>query len=260
VSKAIISATKTGASFDSILDELCQEARGEAGPGGKRRYMKRDVWQKSDYDRHFRELLSKQIKEYYEGQWEILNFVDIPVSIASRLTDDDIKAILVCIGAKHKLKRLNLTHCFNVVGHGLEPLRSSTVLERLDLGLYRDFETPFFHSRGGRVFFREIKLSEDPVCDILDSMLHEGGSSLRRLQYPWEWDLENQIEQFDNDIVNGNMEEIMTNALLVIPLTILLFAPTAMKSCVLSAVKQMSAAFVTSDTAHAAKIMDLQTR
>ena len=66
-----------------------------------------------------------------------MDFVDIPVSLASRLTDDDVGAVLVCIDAIKILKRLNLTHCFNVVGHGFEPLRSSTVLEKLDLGLYR---------------------------------------------------------------------------------------------------------------------------
>lgn len=38
--------------------------------------------------------------------------------------------------------RLKLTHCFSVVGHGLEPLRGSTVLERIDLGLVRTFEVP----------------------------------------------------------------------------------------------------------------------
>ena len=61
-----------------------------------------------------------------------MDFVDIPVSLAYRLTDDDVGAVLVCIGAINSLKRLNLTHCFNVIG-GFEPLRSSTVLEKLGI-------------------------------------------------------------------------------------------------------------------------------
>eukprot|EP00985_Skeletonema_marinoi_P008643 scaffold3955_cov84-Skeletonema_marinoi.AAC.5 len=134
--------------------------------------------------------------KYYNCTWEVMDFVDIPVSLASRLTDDDVGAVLVCIDAINILKRLNLTHCFNVVGHGFEPLRSSTVLEKLDLGLYRDFESPFWRcSRSPR--FREVKLSEGPVCDIIDSILRrEGGSSLRRLQYPFEWYHENHYMRY----------------------------------------------------------------
>ena len=56
------------------------------------------------------------------------------------MTDKDLAAILVCIDAKNNLKRLNLTHCFGIVGTGLEPLRGSVVLEKLDLGLVRQME------------------------------------------------------------------------------------------------------------------------
>ncbi|KAL7427817.1 hypothetical protein ACHAXM_001010 [Skeletonema potamos] len=201
VSRAIISATKARASFDSLLDELCEDARGETGIDGKRRSLKRYTSQEN-YDRHFRELLSKQIKEYYESQWDIIDFIDIPLSLVSLLTDDDIGAILVCIGETHSLKRLKLTNCINVVGQGLEPLQSSTVLEKLDLGLCRDFERPFWRRPADS--FRETKLSEGAVCDILDSMLRNGESSLRRLQYPCEWYDENAEDNIMND-----MDQIM---------------------------------------------------
>ena len=108
------------------------------------------------------------------------------------LSDDDIGAILVCIDAKNKLEQLTLTHCTNVVGHGLEPLRSSTRLNALNLGLVRKFETPYLRKVNGRndefVFvFDDAKLSEGPVCDIVDGILSEEGNALKRLQYPYKW-------------------------------------------------------------------------
>jgi hypothetical protein len=51
------------------------------------------------------------------------------------LTDLDVKHILVSIDAVNKLKVLEMTHCMQVEGHGLEPLRSSSVLEVVDLSL-----------------------------------------------------------------------------------------------------------------------------
>ena len=90
---------------------------------------------------------SKGAVEYYaDAEWGTLDFVDVEKSLASKLTDDDIGAILLCIDAKNKLKRLNLTHCYNVVGRGLEPLRFSAVLEQIDLGLVRTFEMPIAYS------------------------------------------------------------------------------------------------------------------
>eukprot|EP00985_Skeletonema_marinoi_P004216 scaffold1843_cov89-Skeletonema_marinoi.AAC.7 len=95
--------------------------------------------------------------KYYENQWEVMGFVDIAISLASRLTDDDLGAVLVCIGAINNLKRLNLTHCFNVVGHGLKPLKASNVLEKLDLGLDRQFENPAWCT-GSPAFTRHPRL------------------------------------------------------------------------------------------------------
>eukprot|EP00984_Skeletonema_dohrnii_P029705 scaffold20552_cov161-Skeletonema_dohrnii-CCMP3373.AAC.8 len=225
VSKAIISSKRADYSFDTILDELCEEARGETDANGQRpslkRYMHSTSYSTDEYDLRFRESLSDQLMKYYNCAWEVMDFVDIPVSLASRLTDDDLGAVLVCIGAINNLKRLKLTHCFNVVGHGLEPLKISNALEKLDLGLYRDFESPFWrvHSREVRsLHFREVKLSEGPVCDIIDSILRrEGGSSLRRLQYPFEWcnDFVVQKEGSFETIMNDNMDQIIRSGRMI---------------------------------------------
>jgi len=175
VGRAIISRTKVGVSFAPLLDELVEEARGEVR-GGKRRVIKRSVWERrdKDHDRHFRELLSDQLKEYYDNEeWETLDFIDIPASVASKLTDDDIRDVLLCLDAKNKLKRLTLTNCTSVVGHFLEPLRCSTVLEKLDLGLIRQFETSYWREASERLWRKEfvvdnVSLREGPVCDIIE--------------------------------------------------------------------------------------------
>ena len=148
VSRAIIAKTKTGVLTDELVDGLCGEEGWDEHHCSKRRIS-------NDYDRlrygqyahvhsfNFRNDLSKQIKQYYDSQWEMMDFVDLPRALASRLTDDDVGAVLVCIDAANNLKRLKLTHCFNVAGTCLEPLRRSTVLEYLDLELVRQFERPW---------------------------------------------------------------------------------------------------------------------
>ena len=196
VSKAIISCTKANLTFSSVLDELCEEDRAEAEAKGKHRALRLC---EGDRTKFFRESLSKQIAEYYckhngnGNNWSVLDFVDLPMSLAMRLSDDDVGAILVCIDAKHKLEHLTLTHCTNAIGHGLEPLRSSTRLQELNLGLVRKFESPYFRHPTSQMSNREdfvfddLKLTEGPVCDIIDSILREGEHSFDRLQYPYKW-------------------------------------------------------------------------
>ena len=101
------------------------------------------------------------------------------MSLASRLTDEDLGAMLNCIYAKGQLKRLNLTYCFQLVGHGLEPLRGSTVLEKVDLGLVRHYEVP--------QAVDDARLSDEVVYEIFNDIV-EGGS-FERLQLPlaWSW-------------------------------------------------------------------------
>eukprot|EP00984_Skeletonema_dohrnii_P038470 scaffold41726_cov161-Skeletonema_dohrnii-CCMP3373.AAC.1 len=171
-----------------------------------------------DHESHFRKSLSKQIGEYYDRQWEVMDFVDVPVSLASRLSDDDLGAILVCIDAKHKLQQLKLTHCINFVGHGFEPLRGSTVVEKLDLGLVRQFEAPYLRrAPGGSIYeflFDDAKLSEGPVCAIIDSILRRETDSLDRLQYPHKWSVNSPEHALvpiyaKNVFGNGRMKQLV---------------------------------------------------
>ena len=58
--KAIISRTRRDMSFDSLLDELCEEARAEEEAKGKRRAEKYWV-EPADREQRFRQRLSEQI-------------------------------------------------------------------------------------------------------------------------------------------------------------------------------------------------------
>eukprot|EP00956_Cyclotella_meneghiniana_P045688 scaffold380430_cov76-Cyclotella_meneghiniana.AAC.6 len=71
-----------------------------------------------------------------------LDLGDVDAQLASRLTDDHLKCILVNIDAKKNLKVLKLTHCTGITGSGLEPLRDSCSMELIDLSLLELHECP----------------------------------------------------------------------------------------------------------------------
>ena len=97
-----------------------------------------------------------------EGWGSTLDFAD-EGDLAERLNDNDVHALLLVIDAKNKMKRICLTGCNNIVGHGLEPLRESVVLEHICIPL------PL-----GR-------MSTVVVTPILDSILETEGNALREI-------------------------------------------------------------------------------
>lgn len=82
---------------------------------------------------------SVKMREYYNTSWEILDFCDVcdigDQNLAVRLEDNDVASVLLCIGAKDKLKTLRLSFLMNFRGHGLEPVIGSTVLEFIEMDL-----------------------------------------------------------------------------------------------------------------------------
>ena len=98
---------------------------------------------------------SKSILSNQDKSWEELDFTNMV-----KLSDEDLRGVLVCTDAKNKLKTLRLEGCSQIVGHGLEPLRESTVLERLDLprfgnGLSIDIIIPLIVSMRSRYLHEE---------------------------------------------------------------------------------------------------------
>mmetsp|Transcript_3655 Transcript_3655/g.5283 ORF Transcript_3655/g.5283 Transcript_3655/m.5283 type:complete len:140 (-) Transcript_3655:249-668(-) len=67
------------------------------------------------------------------NEWGTLDFGEIEIELAAKLSDDDIEKVLLCIDAVNNVKRLNLTNCFKMTGTGLQPLRGSTVFEQISI-------------------------------------------------------------------------------------------------------------------------------
>ena len=111
-------------------------------------------------------------------QWDILDFEDIEKELANELTDDDISAVLKCINAKYTLKRLKLCGCINITGHGLYPLRSSVVLEQIDISLVGKYECPKIG---------HPKISVEAILPILQSIISSDGCSLKYVLFPQKW-------------------------------------------------------------------------
>ena len=122
---------------------------------------------------------SLAIVSSYTSNWEVIDFLDIDEELRMRLTDDDIGGLLFCIDAVHKVKRLNLTHCFQFTGKGLHHIRDSVVLEQIDLSLAGQNE-----SLDEDI---EIQISEEDTLPILLNLIGQADSSLKHLQFPQKW-------------------------------------------------------------------------
>ncbi|KAL7542648.1 hypothetical protein ACHAWF_007218 [Thalassiosira exigua] len=100
-------------------------------------------------------------------------------SLANKLNDDDIYALLSCVDAVNKVKRLKLAGCVKINGRGLEPLRCSLVVEQIDLCMAEE------HTRPKNIPFPKISVAK--VIPILRSIIRMEGSALKHLQFPEKW-------------------------------------------------------------------------
>ena len=137
------------------------------------------------------EKISEASREILSSEtWEVLNFNQIHDSwvnsTAEHLSDDDIHAILTCINAPSRLKELRLDGCFNVTGRGLVILRGSLVLEKIDLHINGN-QGICIYIDGTQVPIRSVRISEDIVLPILDSIVENNESQLSKIQVPREW-------------------------------------------------------------------------
>ena len=111
------------------------------------------------------------------SSFDVLDFGDVEKSLSSKLTDSDIRAVLLaCADTGNELRSLKLGGCVNITGCGLEPLRSSTNLELIDLSLSCEHESPLIKP--------EPAISEEAVLPILTSIVEADGNSLVHLQLP----------------------------------------------------------------------------
>lgn len=137
------------------------------------------------------------------GKWKVLDFIDVEKRVANKLTDDDIYAVLVCIGAINSVEVLKLTGCINVTGCGLEPLRDSERLKQIDLSLVKQNQSPILKP--------EPLISEAATLPILHSIVDKGVHCLlRHLFLPKKWrnerstSLNNFLHKYDSLIEDRN--------------------------------------------------------
>lgn len=124
-------------------------------------------------------------------QVDILDFGDIEKDLAAKLSDEDIRDVLLCIDSQNNLKKLRLTNCINITGAGLDPLRGSTIIEIIDLSLAGDHESPHLDP--------EPPISYYDVLPILDSIIQRGeGCALNFFLPPkvWRNELESDFHAF----------------------------------------------------------------
>ena len=118
-----------------------------------------------------------------QGWEDYIDFKDIQDICGRSLTDNDIRWVLLAIdGESNKIKSLKLTHCVGITGAGLEPLRGSIVLERIDLSLVGDHENPNINP--------EPPISASITVPILNSIIEREDNSLVHIQLPKKWRIE----------------------------------------------------------------------
>ena len=153
-------------------------------------------------------------------QWLELDFVDIDKSLAHRLTDDDIAAVLSAINARKKLRSLKITGCVNITGSGLEPLRGSVVLERLDLSTREEHENSDtmpnvrVDDEAGKKPKRQPLISENDVIPILNSIIDSEGNLLKYLHLPKNWRVGGtlDVDQFLQRYEDSQNERLLCQA------------------------------------------------
>ena len=96
-------------------------------------------------------------------QFGVLDFGEVEKTLAAKISDDDLREILICIDASTKLKKLKLAGCINITGVGLTPLCESVVLQQIDLSLVAEHKSP--------VIDPQPLMSCDLVLTILDSII-----------------------------------------------------------------------------------------
>ena len=112
--------------------------------------------------------------------WATLDFGQIEKELASKLSDEDVRDVLLHINAANKLEKLLLTNCTNITGAGLSPLSGSSTIEQIDLSIVEKFQSP--------KLFPVPRISLKIVLPILDSIIsNEAVCKLKHLHFHKAW-------------------------------------------------------------------------
>ena len=117
--------------------------------------------------------------------WTTLDFGQVEKKLAAKLSDEDVRDVLLHVNAANKLKILMLTNCTNITGAGMRPLYGSTTIEQIDLSIVGKFQNAMDASavEGARISF-----SCGIVLPILDSIIsNDVLCKLKYLHFPKAW-------------------------------------------------------------------------
>ena len=89
-------------SFDTLIEGIYQEDAREGENTLPTLRAGKKYPNNGHYENLFKHYLGLQLNDAYMGHWDVLDFADLGKSLASRISDDDLGAILVCIDAKTK--------------------------------------------------------------------------------------------------------------------------------------------------------------
>ena len=113
-------------------------------------------------------------------------------NVASKLTDSDLSSILFHIDARTKTRTLKLNGCMSIVGYGLEPLRISTVIEEIDIRVWKNLDEVVCNRLDEELKILREKvpmLDEENLVPILSSLLspEAASTSLLFIHFPKHW-------------------------------------------------------------------------
>ena len=135
---------------------------------------------------HLSSTILSSLQQSSSEPWTKLDVGDLEkykvLPYSTNLTDDDLYSVLVAIDAINCLKSLQLTGCTKITGRGLAPLRGSTIIESIDLGLARCGEEPKHVGWG-----KEPEISEKDLLPILDSIVAAEENALKFIMLPKKW-------------------------------------------------------------------------
>lgn len=134
---------------------------------------------------------------------EELDFEDIEEEAAKKLTDDDLAACLICIDAKNTIKSLKFANCYNIVGHGLDPLRGSKTLERIDLSLEKKNGPQKFDEKIVKLEKSVVLTFLMSIVDIDDAFaMNVDGTSLQQVYLSPRWEEAQEVDEDSYDFYN----------------------------------------------------------
>ncbi|KAL7542546.1 hypothetical protein ACHAXR_011892 [Thalassiosira sp. AJA248-18] len=148
--------------------------------------------------------------------WERIDFGDIDRSLARKLSDDDIAAILMCINAVDTVKSLKLDCCVNITGRGLNVLLICKIRGSVYILL----------PDGTTEETDPVLISEETVLPILDSIVEKDQCSLECIKFPYKWFEDDQsgkvnqwFERFQSTAPNRSVAcSIRANAIELVPM------------------------------------------